>query len=52
MVRNVKIPCMALFLCALAAAQTLPAGVQKVTSMEGITEYALPQRAARAAVSR
>ena len=25
-----------------AAAQTLPAGVQKITSVEGITEYAFP----------
>ena len=27
---------------ALAPAQTLPAGVQKLTTVEGITEYSLP----------
>src|SRR5258705_13566641 len=27
---------------AAAPAQTLPSGVQKITSVEGITEYALP----------
>ena len=32
----------ALLLAAAAFSQTLPAGVQKVTSVEGITEYSLP----------
>ena len=32
----------ALVLAAAAFPQTLPQGVQKVTSVEGITEYALP----------
>src|ERR1039458_6152751 len=32
----------ALLLAAAAFSQTLPPGVQKVTSVEGITEYALP----------
>src|SRR5512140_2972824 len=33
----------AVFVCAAAAfAQSLPQGVQKVTSVEGITEYSLP----------
>lgn len=32
----------ALLLTCAALAQTLPSGVQKVTSVEGITEYALP----------
>ena len=32
----------AVFLAAAALAQTLPQGVQKVTSIEGVTEYAFP----------
>jgi zinc protease len=32
----------ALFLAAAAFSQSLPAGVQKITSVEGITEYSLP----------
>jgi zinc protease len=35
-------PVVAAFLCAAALAQTLPPGVQKVTSVEGITEYSFP----------
>ena len=42
MVRNVKFLGIPLLLCALANSQTLPAGVQKITSVEGITEYSLP----------
>src|SRR6266852_1568912 len=36
------LPCAALLLAFAAFSQTLPQGVQKVTSVEGITEYALP----------
>jgi len=39
--RFTLVSCAAL-LAAAASAQTLPPGVQKVTSVEGITEYALP----------
>src|SRR5512147_2054450 len=36
------LPCAALLLACAAICQTLPQGVQKVTSVEGITEYAFP----------
>src|ERR1019366_8570142 len=36
------LPCAALLLVFAAYSQTLPQGVQKVTSVEGITEYAYP----------
>lgn len=37
-----RIPAFLILLAALAFAQTLPTGVRKVTSVEGITEYAYP----------
>src|SRR5262245_44574897 len=37
-----RLSLVAAFLVLAAQAQTLPQGVQKVTSMEGITEYSLP----------
>jgi zinc protease len=42
--RNLRIPpALAIFIFAAAAfSQTLPPGVQKVTAVEGITEYSLP----------
>jgi len=40
--RLIAISAAAFFLTAVALAQTLPQGVQKVTSIEGITEYAFP----------
>jgi zinc protease len=40
--RLIAINCAAVVLCAAAIAQTLPLGVQKVTSVEGVTEYAFP----------
>jgi zinc protease len=44
MVRNVKFALVstAILLALAAHAQTLPPGVQKITSVEGITEYSLP----------
>ena len=43
MYRSLRIPLLAGLLLSFAAfSQTLPQGVQKVTSVEGITEYALP----------
>src|SRR5205085_888950 len=44
MYRNtvLKVFSIALAICAAASAQTLPKGVQKITSVEGITEYSLP----------
>ena len=40
--RFFAIPCMVLILTFSIFAQTLPQGVQKVTSIEGVTEYAFP----------
>jgi zinc protease len=40
--RIVLLPAAIALAAVLATAQTLPQGVQKVTSVEGITEYALP----------
>src|ERR1700686_5116686 len=40
--RLIAISAAAIVLTAVALAQTLPAGVQKVTSIEGVTEYAFP----------
>src|ERR1700679_488187 len=43
MLRNVRFTLLAVSALALSAwPQTLPQGVQKVTSVEGITEYSLP----------
>ncbi len=44
MLRNVKLTLVsaALLLALAAHSQTLPPGVQKITSVEGITEYSLP----------
>src|SRR6266702_1785649 len=40
--RPIAIFAAAIVLTAAALAQTLPQGVQKVTSVEGVTEYAFP----------
>src|ERR1039457_5207785 len=40
--RLIAISAATIFLTAAALAQTLPRGVQKVTSVEGVTEYAFP----------
>src|ERR1039457_3606183 len=40
--RLIAISAATIFLTAAALAQTLPQGVQKVTSIEGVTEYAFP----------
>jgi hypothetical protein len=40
--RFLAVPFAAFILIVAAFAQTLPQGVQKVTSLEGITEYAFP----------
>src|SRR5215831_13671592 len=40
--RCFAIPCAALLLVSAALCQTVPQGVRKVTSVEGITEYAYP----------
>jgi zinc protease len=40
--RHFAVPCAALLLASAALCQTLPQGVRKVTSVEGITEYAYP----------
>ena len=40
--RLIAISAATIFLTAAALAQTLPQGVQKVTSVEGVTEYAFP----------
>jgi len=40
--RNLKFALVSVVFCVLAQAQTLPPGVQKVTAVEGITEYSLP----------
>jgi zinc protease len=42
MIRNKGLIPLTLLLAISALAQTLPPGVQKITSVEGITEYALP----------
>lgn len=39
--RSIRLPLAALVLAAACVAQTLPKGIQKVTSVEGITEYSL-----------
>ncbi|MDR3699451.1 MAG: pitrilysin family protein [Candidatus Sulfopaludibacter sp.] len=40
--KSISVFAVAVFLAAVASAQTLPQGVQKVTSIEGVTEYAYP----------
>ncbi len=40
--KSISVFAIAVFLAAAALAQTLPQGVQKVTSIEGVTEYAYP----------
>ena len=40
--KSISVFAVAVFLAAAALAQTLPQGVQKVTSIEGVTEYAFP----------
>ena len=39
---SLRIPLVLAALAGVALSQTLPQGVQKVTSVEGITEYSLP----------
>src|SRR4051794_35116600 len=40
--RHFAVPCVALWLTSAALCQTIPQGVRKITSVEGITEYAYP----------
>lgn len=40
--KKILLPLIFLFAASFAAAQSLPGGAQKVTSVEGITEYAFP----------
>ena len=40
--RHFAVPCAALLLASAALCQTIPQGVRKVTSVEGITEYVYP----------
>ena len=42
MIRNKGLIPLTLLLAISAVAQTLPPGVQKITAVEGITEYTLP----------